>query len=75
VEHEVRDRHIGRVLALQAVEGGGGGGIGDAEVLDGVGIGGEGKHGQEERQEDDIALQRLHSEYRQCDLTCRVLKI
>jgi hypothetical protein len=30
---------------------------------------------REERQEEDIALQRLHSEYRQCDLTCRVLKI
>jgi hypothetical protein len=75
VEHEVRDRHIGRVLAHQAVEGGGGGGIGDAEVLNRISISSECKHGQEraglqeEGQEHD-ALQRLHSE----DFTCRVLK-
>jgi hypothetical protein len=64
LEEEVRDLHVGRVLAHQAVDSDGGGTVGDTEVLDGVGIGSKRKHGQErglqeERQEDD-ALERLH---------------
>jgi hypothetical protein len=67
VEHEVRDLHIGRVLAHQAVDGDFGGGVRNTEVLNRISIRSECKHGQErglheERQEDD-ALQHLHSEF------------
>jgi hypothetical protein len=64
VEHEVRDLHIGRVLAHQAVDSDLGGGVRNTEVLNRISISSEGKHGQErglheESQEDD-ALERLH---------------
>jgi hypothetical protein len=64
LEEEVRDLHVGRILAHKAVDNDGGCSVGNTEVLDGVGINGGCKHGQErglheERQEDDV-LQSLY---------------